>query len=91
MSLLMDVVSNLRTLVLYLMMYLLLVHHVLRILLGLGGKQNRHLKIILSDGKGAFSFSKRVRRAERSVSIAIQEAEESAAVSLQHKKRFQNP
>ena len=30
----------------------------------LGGKQNRHLKIVLSDGKGVFSFPKRTRQAE---------------------------
>lgn len=54
------------------MMYLLLTHHVPRTLLGLGGKQNRHVKIILSDGKGAFSFSSRARQAERSVSTSTQ-------------------
>lgn len=31
---------------------------------GLGGKQNRQLKIVLSDGKGVFSFPKRTRQAE---------------------------
>ena len=31
---------------------------------GLGVKQNRQLKIVLSDGKGVFSFSKRTRQAE---------------------------
>lgn len=31
---------------------------------GWGGKQNRQLKIVLSDGKGVFSFPKRIRQAE---------------------------
>lgn len=40
-------------------MHLLWAHYVPRTLLGVGGKQNKHLKIVLSDGKGAFSFPKK--------------------------------
>lgn len=45
-------------------MHLLWAHHVPRTLLALGVKQNRHLKTVLSDGKGAVSFSKRARQAK---------------------------
>ena len=40
-------------------MHLLWAHYVPRTLLGVGGKQDKHLKIVLSDGKGAFSFPKK--------------------------------